>query len=183
MRKIFTTPTIVQKYLVDPITYRFTSNLKEIYPNPVFAEDYDSILLVKDARVVNSLRKVMKSYKGFKLRRSGDSYTWYHPMKSTPNYVGNMLVISLTDNGNLYRFSTHIVLGKKKRNCYVMTAFGYLAVLCVFLIAGFAGGFEHDLLTFKEFIIRAVICFVGTVIFGLLESKFNPVFHNEEEVN
>lgn len=183
MWKIFTTPTIMQKYLVDPITYRFTSNLKEIYPNPVFAEDYDSLLLAKNEKVVNSLRKVMKSYNGFKFRRSGDSYVWYHPMKSTPNYTGSMLVISLTDNGNLYRFSTHIVLGKKKRNCYVMTAFGYLAALSVFLLAGFFAGLELDLLTLKEFIVRAVICVASAVAFGLLESKFNPVFRSEEESN
>lgn len=183
MWKIFTTPTTMQRYLVDPITYRFTSSIKEIYPNPIYAEDYDSVLLYKDERVHSILNRIIKSYKGFKLRRRGNSYIWYHPMKSTPNYAGNMLVISLIDTGDLYRFSTHIVLGKKKRNTYESTIFGYLAVLCAFMFIGFAGGLENDLLTMKEFIFRAVISLIGTVFFGFLESKFNPVFFDEEESN
>lgn len=183
MLKIFTTPNIMQRYLVDPITYRFTSHLKEIYPNPVFTEDYDRMLLHKDKRVADSLRRVMKSYKGFKCRRNGDSYMWYHPMKPTANYTGNMLVISLMDNGSLYQFSTHIVLGKKKRNCYAVTVFGYIAALSFLVVAGLAGGLEHDLMTIPQFIIRTVITLGIGALCGFIESKINPVFCSEEEAN
>ena len=181
MLRIFTTPTIMQRYVADPITYRFTTLLKERYPNPIIFEESDSIYLVKDQGVVNILKKVMRSQSGFSYHCNNDTMKWVHHMKPDLNYFGSKLVITLKVDGDFLKFSTEIILGRKKRSTYAASIFGYIAVLGFFLILGFAGSYETDMITTSQFILRSAITFVVTACSIYIEQKVNPCFYSEED--
>ena len=181
MLRIFTTPTIMQRYVADPITYRFTTLLKERYPNPIIFEESDSLYLVKDQGVVNILKKVMRSQSGFSYHCNNDTMKWVHHMKPDLNYFGSKLVITLKVDGDFLKFSTEIILGRKKRSTYAASIFGYIAVLGFFLILGFAGSYETDMITTSQFILRSAITFVVTACSIYIEQKVNPCFYSEED--
>lgn len=181
MLRIFTTPTIMQRYVADPITYRFTTLLKERYSNPIIFEESDSLYLVKDQGVVNILKKVMRSQSGFSYHYSNDTMKWVHHMKPDLNYFGSKLVITLKIEGDYLKFSTEIILGRKKRSTYAASIFGYIAVLGFFLILGFAGSYESNMITTSQFILRSAITFVVTACSIYIEQKVNPCFYSEED--
>lgn len=181
MLRIFTTPNVMQNYVVDPITYRFTSKLKEMYPQPICYEGRDELYVIRDKGVLNVLCRIMKSYSGFRCYKESGRIRWVHTMKPSRNYYGNRLVITLEDTGSYFKFSTKIILGKKKRDSYQVSIFGWLTIISLFMFFGIAGGYETDSIPTAQFIGYSVACLAVFGISSQIEQRVNPCIPSEDE--
>lgn len=181
MLRIFTTPNIMQNYVADPITYRFTSKLKEMYPQPICYEGRDELYVIRDKGVVNVLCRIMKSYNGFHFYKENGKLRWIHAMKPSRNYHGSRMVITLEDTGEYFKFTTKIILGKKKRDSYQVSVFGWLTVISLFLLFGLASGYENDSISTAQFIGYSVACLTVFGICSQIEQRINPCISSEDE--
>lgn len=174
MLRIFTYPTLMRTFVLNPIVDELISEFEDCEIKVDYSDSH--VVIEHRSDVPDIFNRIMKSKSGFRRSRRIHESTiqWTHYMKPSARYDHNRANIILQDMNDHYEVFVSMIVGTHRRSAYRPTIFGVLSIVSFFLILGFTGSFEQDMITFPQYLTRAIICILMAIGFFSIEKWINP---------